>query len=319
MHLMKYIYILDLLINFASIMLLKSPVFLNILGTNILVFFFLTYYSRSRSMAENTVATPAGTGALQDPESNAKNVTSCCIISNNNDGISGIEQDVPMKSHHSSQRSENHEKKNMHCNGKPYSQHSTKVASSESDAQEKALLDTPSEGKKLNGLIHNESNINDKSFVKNIISVVSEDRESASNDDSKHIQKTNLTPQFYPNCDVSSRDSEVHCIPSESNSTDIEADALSKKFEDVSVVTSWNTILSSDCNNQSASESKRNFDEHGIEYVVYESEKQMPDIMRLITKDLSEPYSIYTYRYFIHNWPKLCFLVSYFYCNYVKK
>jgi len=46
----------------------------------------------------------------------------------------------------------------------------------------------------------------------------------------------------------------------------------------------------------------------GLKYVVYESEKQMPDIMRLITKDLSEPYSIYTYRYFIHNWPKLCFL-----------
>lgn len=45
-----------------------------------------------------------------------------------------------------------------------------------------------------------------------------------------------------------------------------------------------------------------------IEYVVYKSEVQMPDIMRLITKDLSEPYSIYTYRYFIHNWPKLCFL-----------
>ncbi|KAI8726056.1 N-alpha-acetyltransferase 30 [Biomphalaria glabrata] len=45
-----------------------------------------------------------------------------------------------------------------------------------------------------------------------------------------------------------------------------------------------------------------------ITYEVYESEKQMPDIMRLITKDLSEPYSIYTYRYFIHNWPKLCFL-----------
>ncbi|XP_053139847.1 N-alpha-acetyltransferase 30 [Hemicordylus capensis] len=43
-------------------------------------------------------------------------------------------------------------------------------------------------------------------------------------------------------------------------------------------------------------------------YVRYESELQMPDIMRLITKDLSEPYSIYTYRYFIHNWPQLCFL-----------
>ena len=51
----------------------------------------------------------------------------------------------------------------------------------------------------------------------------------------------------------------------------------------------------------------------GIEYVVYKSEVQMPDIMRLITKDLSEPYSIYTYRYFIHNWPRLCFLVSILY------
>ncbi|KAM8825863.1 N-alpha-acetyltransferase 30 [Synchiropus picturatus] len=47
---------------------------------------------------------------------------------------------------------------------------------------------------------------------------------------------------------------------------------------------------------------------HGICYVRYESELQMPWIMRLITKDLSEPYSIYTYRYFIHNWPQLCFL-----------
>lgn len=50
--------------------------------------------------------------------------------------------------------------------------------------------------------------------------------------------------------------------------------------------------------------------ENGVNviYKEYESELQMPDIMRLIQKDLSEPYSIYTYRYFIHNWPKLCFL-----------
>lgn len=45
-----------------------------------------------------------------------------------------------------------------------------------------------------------------------------------------------------------------------------------------------------------------------VRLVPYESELQMPDIIRLITKDLSEPYSIYTYRYFIHNWPNLCFL-----------
>lgn len=50
--------------------------------------------------------------------------------------------------------------------------------------------------------------------------------------------------------------------------------------------------------------------ESDVYYVSYASELQMPDIMRLIQKDLSEPYSIYTYRYFIHNWPKLCFLVS---------
>lgn len=48
----------------------------------------------------------------------------------------------------------------------------------------------------------------------------------------------------------------------------------------------------------------------GIKYVSYKSELQMPDIIKLIQKDLSEPYSIYTYRYFIHNWPKFCFLVS---------
>lgn len=47
-----------------------------------------------------------------------------------------------------------------------------------------------------------------------------------------------------------------------------------------------------------------------IFYIQYESELQMPMIMKIIQKDLSEPYSIYTYRYFIHNWPKLCFLVS---------
>ena len=43
-------------------------------------------------------------------------------------------------------------------------------------------------------------------------------------------------------------------------------------------------------------------------YTQYSDETQMPLIMKLIQKDLSEPYSIYTYRYFIHNWPNLCFL-----------
>ncbi|CAG8566847.1 37205_t:CDS:2 [Gigaspora margarita] len=45
-----------------------------------------------------------------------------------------------------------------------------------------------------------------------------------------------------------------------------------------------------------------------IKYVPYTSELQLPGIMSLIENDLSEPYSIYTYRYFINNWPNLCFM-----------
>ncbi|KAI8063389.1 acyl-CoA N-acyltransferase [Gilbertella persicaria] len=45
-----------------------------------------------------------------------------------------------------------------------------------------------------------------------------------------------------------------------------------------------------------------------ITFQQYQSESQLPDIIHLIENDLSEPYSVYTYRYFIHNWPNLCFL-----------
>ena len=48
----------------------------------------------------------------------------------------------------------------------------------------------------------------------------------------------------------------------------------------------------------------------GVDIESYENENDLPGIMALITKDLSEPYSIYTYRYFIHNWPQICFKVS---------
>ena len=53
---------------------------------------------------------------------------------------------------------------------------------------------------------------------------------------------------------------------------------------------------------------KETMPEIEISYIQYKDETQMPLIMRLIQKDLSEPYSIYTYRYFIHNWPHLCYL-----------
>eukprot|EP00039_Didymoeca_costata_P020688 m.342111 g.342111 ORF g.342111 m.342111 type:complete len:163 (+) comp20943_c0_seq1:136-624(+) len=45
-----------------------------------------------------------------------------------------------------------------------------------------------------------------------------------------------------------------------------------------------------------------------INLVPFSSEDELPAIMALIGADLSEPYSIYTFRYFIHSWPNLCFL-----------
>ncbi|KAM5582144.1 N-alpha-acetyltransferase MAK3 [Rosa sericea] len=45
-----------------------------------------------------------------------------------------------------------------------------------------------------------------------------------------------------------------------------------------------------------------------IEYVSYEGEDHLPLIMGLVDKELSEPYSIFTYRYFVYLWPQLCFL-----------
>ena len=45
-----------------------------------------------------------------------------------------------------------------------------------------------------------------------------------------------------------------------------------------------------------------------VEYVEYVNENDLPSIMELIGKDLSEPYSIFTYRFFISTWPDLCLL-----------
>lgn len=45
-----------------------------------------------------------------------------------------------------------------------------------------------------------------------------------------------------------------------------------------------------------------------IRLVQYQDERQLPFIQKLIDGDLSEPYSIFTYRYFLTQWPQLCFL-----------
>ncbi|EGZ69222.1 GAG protein N-acetyltransferase, partial [Neurospora tetrasperma FGSC 2509] len=48
-----------------------------------------------------------------------------------------------------------------------------------------------------------------------------------------------------------------------------------------------------------------------LQYIKYEHKLEaeyLPAIRALISKDLSEPYSIYVYRYFLYQWGHLCFM-----------
>ena len=50
-----------------------------------------------------------------------------------------------------------------------------------------------------------------------------------------------------------------------------------------------------------------------LKYIQYEHSLEaqyLPAIRALISKDLSEPYSIYVYRYFLYQWGHLCFMVT---------
>ncbi|KAI4281229.1 MAG: hypothetical protein L6R38_003858 [Xanthoria sp. 2 TBL-2021] len=52
-------------------------------------------------------------------------------------------------------------------------------------------------------------------------------------------------------------------------------------------------------------------DREELQYVQYHSSKEstyLAAIRQLISNDLSEPYSIYVYRYFLYQWGDLCFL-----------
>eukprot|EP01083_Nonionella_stella_P073094 197399_1 len=43
-----------------------------------------------------------------------------------------------------------------------------------------------------------------------------------------------------------------------------------------------------------------------ITFKKYDGEHELHSIQELIDKDLSEPYSVFTYRYFLNNWSSLC-------------
>jgi peptide alpha-N-acetyltransferase len=48
-----------------------------------------------------------------------------------------------------------------------------------------------------------------------------------------------------------------------------------------------------------------------ISFRNFESEADLLTIISLIEKELSEPYPIYTYRYFVQKWPHLTWLAYY--------
>jgi len=45
-----------------------------------------------------------------------------------------------------------------------------------------------------------------------------------------------------------------------------------------------------------------------LQYSLDRDPEYLPQIRELISKDLSEPYSIYVYRYFLYQWAELCFM-----------
>jgi len=55
---------------------------------------------------------------------------------------------------------------------------------------------------------------------------------------------------------------------------------------------------------------KKSQEEGGIVFVDYRDESRLEDVDRLVACDLSEPYSIFTYRYFLNRFPDLCILAS---------
>lgn len=64
------------------------------------------------------------------------------------------------------------------------------------------------------------------------------------------------------------------------------------------------TTAKTNCFNDSSSSTDRST----IRFIDYKDESQLEYVMKLVALDLSEPYSIFTYRYFLHRFPDLCIL-----------
>ena len=51
-------------------------------------------------------------------------------------------------------------------------------------------------------------------------------------------------------------------------------------------------------------------DTNNLYFETFSDERDLEPIIKLVEQDLSEPYSIYTYRFFIYEYPKMCIMVQ---------
>lgn len=148
---------------------------------------------------------------------------------------------------------------------------------------------------KNNVLDDNRSNIDEENIIKACNSNLSNNSENCQKKITTKIDENN---HHQDNCSNNSKCNQIIDIPKE-----IESNSNAQLL-------TLSPQSSSSLSPSAETEKVLDLSNVVIEYKEYESELQMQDIMRLIQAELSEPYSIYTYRYFIYNWPKLCFLAA---------
>eukprot|EP00878_Enallax_costatus_P035890 GHUV01040138.1.p2 GENE.GHUV01040138.1~~GHUV01040138.1.p2 ORF type:complete len:163 (+),score=46.97 GHUV01040138.1:413-901(+) len=76
----------------------------------------------------------------------------------------------------------------------------------------------------------------------------------------------------------------------------------------MATLTSSSIAAATETDARSASEASTSGQDGVISYRQYKDEHDLPSVMELIDRSLSEPYSVFTYRYFLHQWPNLCYL-----------
>ena len=131
---------------------------------------------------------------------------------------------------------------------------------------------------------------------------------------SSHVPSLNLTQIF---CLVSARSS-TRSLPTQARQRCAGSDVGEQKLQVISAVQHTKALMSGNIPSATAEPAlPPKKPTPNLRYVSYGTEKEspfLPAIRQLISNDLSEPYSIYVYRYFLYQWGHLCFMVRLISC-----